>query len=165
VTADRESNPCETQAQRLENVYEQLATLLRQPAVAHRLSTTPGDNEWSAMQVIGHMAEMLPYWLSHCHALIAATTETPHFGRALDAPERLAGVERGTTGDPDEILRGLKDEVQAVANDIRHMSPAACEKTGIHLRRGEMTVAEIIELFIVAHAEDHLAQVQAALRT
>ena len=108
---------------------------------------------------------MIPYWLSHCRALIAAAGEPPRFGRTLDAPERLAGVERGATGTPDEYLRLLNDEVQAAATAIRHMPAAERGRKGIHLRRGEMTVADVVEVFIVAHAEEHLAQVQAALQT
>ena len=95
MTAGIEENPGEAQARRLERMNEQLATLMRQPDVARRLRAAPGENEWSAMQTVGHMAEMIPYWLSHCRALIAATGEPPRFGRTLDAPERLAGVERG----------------------------------------------------------------------
>ena len=116
------------------------------------------------MQTLGHLAEMIPYWLSHCQTLIAATAEPPHFGRSLDAPERLTGVERGAMGNPDELLRLLNDEIQAAANTIRQMSTAERGKKGIHHSRGEMTVADVIELLIVAHAEDHLAQVRAALR-
>ena len=164
MTTATEENSSEAQARRLENVYDQVTTVLRQPEVAQRLHAALGENEWSALQVLGHMVEMIPYWLSHCRELIAATAEPPHFGRTFDALERLAGVERGATGNPDELLRLLNDEVQAAAHAIRHMSPAERGKKGIHLNRGEMTVADIIEVFIVAHAEDHLAQVRAALQ-
>jgi len=95
VTAGTQENPGAAQAKRLESVYEQLAALLRQPEVAQRLRAVPGADEWSAMQTVGHMAEMIPYWLSHCRTLIAATGKPPRFGRTLDSPERLAGVERG----------------------------------------------------------------------
>jgi uncharacterized damage-inducible protein DinB len=158
-------NPGQAQAQRLESVYEQIAVLLRQPDVAGRLRAPGGENEWSAMQVLGHLVEMIPYWLSHCRAIIAATAEPHVFGRALDAPERLAGVEQGATGNLDELLGFLKQEVQAAGRAIREMSPVERSKKGVHARRGEMSVADIIELFIVAHAEDHLAQMQAALRS
>ena len=164
MTTGSEENPGEAQARRLESAYEQLAALLRRPDVARRLRAAPGENEWSAMQTLGHTVEMIPYWLSHCRALIAAA-EPPRFGRTLDAPERLAGVERGATGTPDEYLRLLNDEVQAAAKVIRHMPAAERGRKGIHLRRGEMTVADVVEVFIVAHAEEHLVQVQAALRT
>ncbi len=164
MTTATDENSGEAQAQRLENVYDQVEILLRQPEVAQRLHAALGENEWAAMQVLGHTVEMIPYWLSHCRELIAAPAEPPHFGRTFDALERLAGVERGATGYPDELLRLLNDEVQATAHAIRHMSLAERGKKGIHLNRGEMTVADVIEVFIVAHAEDHLAQVQAALQ-
>lgn len=150
------------QASRLEAVAEQLTQLLHQPTVATRLRSAPDANTWSALQVIGHMTEMIPYWLSHCQTLIVAN-EPPHFGRTADAPERLAGVERGSMANPDELLAALQGEVQAAGHTIRAMSPAQRSKRGINTRQGEMTVADLIERFIVAHAEEHLAQVQAGL--
>src|SRR5574337_1608556 len=154
----------ESQARRLESVSDQLTALMHRPDVTQRLRNAAGENEWSAMQIIGHMVEAIPFWLSHCCAMIAATTEPPHFGRSLDAPERLAGVERGAAGEPDELLRLLEGEVQTAARAIRQMSAVERGKKGVQARRGEMTVADVVELFIVAHAEDHLAQVRAALQ-
>lgn len=120
MTAYIETNWGEAQVQRLEQVYEQLATLLNQPNVVQCLRTTPGENEWSALEVMGHIIEMIPYWLDHCHRLIAAAP--PRFGRTLDSQERLAGVERATTRDPDELLLLLDREVQVAATVIRHLS-------------------------------------------
>lgn len=162
MTANINEHPGEEQVRRLENVYQQIAALLRQPDVASRLRNG-GENEWSAMQIIGHMVEMIPYWLSHCRVLSTAA-EPPLFGRTPDAPERLAAVEYGATGDPDELLDHLNKEVQAAAHAIRAMSPAERSKKGVHVRRGEVTVADVVELFIVAHAEEHLAQIQEALQ-
>src|SRR5688572_27161851 len=48
-------SPGESQARRLERVYEQITTLVRQPDIAQRLSTAGGEDEWSVMQVIGHL--------------------------------------------------------------------------------------------------------------
>jgi hypothetical protein len=163
VIASIETNWGEVQAQRLEHVYEQLVALLNKPDVAQRLRITPGEDEWSALEVMGHIIEMIPYWLGHCHHLIAAT-EPPRFGRTLDSPERVAAVEQATTRDPEELLGLLNREVQGAVAVIRHLSPGERGKTGFHLRQGEMTVAEVIERFIVAHAEDHLAQIRAALQ-
>ena len=145
MTTDTHEIPSETQARRLEHVYEQVATLMRQPDVAQRLRAAHSENEWSAMQILAHMVEMIPYWLNHCQVMIVATLELPTLGRTLDSPERLAGVERATIGTPDELLSLLNDEVQAAAIAIRQMSPAARSKKGINPGRGEMTVAEVIE--------------------
>jgi hypothetical protein len=141
-----------------------LAALLRQPDVAQRIGRAPDEQAWSALQVIGHMVEMIPYWLHHCQRLIAAGGEPPSFGRTLDAPERLAGVERAATHTPDELLRLLHDETRAAADVIRRFSETELKRKGMHVRLGEMTVAEVVTRFIVAHAEEHLAQVRAALQ-
>ena len=165
MAADISTTSSEAQARRLERVYEQVSTLLHQPDVVQRLRTAPGEHAWSALQVIGHMVEMITYWLHHCHLLIAATLEPPQFGRTLDAPERLAGVEGATTRDADELLGQLKEAVEAAAKDIRHMSEVERGKTGVHLRQGKMTVADVVEQLIIGHAEAHLVQVQDALKT
>ena len=116
------------------------------------------------MQTLGHMAEMIPYWLNHCRTLIAATGAPPTFGRTAGSPERLAGVAHGASAGSDALLRQLHEEVRAAASVIRQLSAAERGKRGISGERGEMTVDQVIESFIVDHAEEHLAQVQGALR-
>ncbi len=154
----------EAQAKRLERVYEEVAKLLQEPGVAARLRTPPDRNEWSAMQTLGHMTEMIPYWLSHCRTLIAATGSPPAFGRIPGSPERLAGVAHGASADPHALLSQLHEAARAAASEIRQLSTTERGKRGISSERGEMTVAQVIESFVVDHAEEHLAQVQSALR-
>lgn len=150
----------EAQARRLENVSAQLSTLLRErDAERRRLAKSEAD--WSAMQVLGHMVEMIPFWLAQSHALIDAS-EPPTFGRSIDSPERLAGPEHGASGDLESLLGQLDASVKAAAHEIRTRTPVERGKKGIHIRRGEMTVGDILETFIVAHAEEHLAQIEAS---
>lgn len=163
MTTHTDEQPGEAHARRLESAGERLQTLLSQTDIAQRGYTTPGSEAWSAMQTLGHTVEMIPYWLHHCQTIIAAA-EPPQFGRTLENPERLAGVERGATDDPAKLLRQLNDSVQKAASAIRAMSAEERAKKGLHLRRGEMTVAEVIEVFIVSHAEEHLEQVRVALQ-
>jgi uncharacterized damage-inducible protein DinB len=165
TTHAKTSNSGETQAQRLERVYEQVEQLLREPGFAARLRMPPSGNGWSAMQTLGHMTEMIPYWLSHCRTLINATGTPPTFGRTAGSPERLAGVAHGASADPHALLRQLHEEVQAAASAIRQLSAAERSRRGISTERGEMTVAQVIDSFIVDHAEEHLAQVQRTLRS
>jgi hypothetical protein len=164
MTTPPPESPSESQARRLERVYDEVARLLHEPGVTARLRAAPGENEWSAMQALGHMTEMIPYWLSHSHTLIAATGTPPSFGRTPGSPERLAGVAHGATAEPEALLGQLRAEVRAAADAIRKMSAADRAKRGINRERGEVTVAQVVESFIVGHAEEHLAQVQTALR-
>jgi hypothetical protein len=115
------------------------------------------------LETLGHTVEMIPYWLSHCRTLIAATGDPPPFGRTLDAPERLAGVALGAASGLAELMHRLNAEVQAAATAIRAMSSADRARSGLHPRHGEMTVAAVVETFIVSHAEEHLAQIRANL--
>jgi hypothetical protein len=73
-------------------------------------------------------------------------------------------VARGAGAQPDEMLAQLQDEVRRAADTIRRLSAAERSKRGINPERGEVSVAYVIESFIVDHAEEHLAQVKGALR-
>ena len=153
----------EAQAQRLEAMLAQIEALVGHPEVSARLRAAPGDAEWNVLQVLGHLIEMIPYWLHHCRALIQAEGEPPAFGRTLDSPERLEGVEHGDRGNLDDLTRELREEVHAAATMIKGLTAAEREKAGIHNRRGRMTVNEVVEAFVVAHAEEHVRQIKAAL--
>lgn len=154
----------ENQARRLEQAFEQLAEMLQGPEAAGRVRKAPGKGEWSAMQILAHMVEMIPYWLSHCQMVIAAEGERPQIGRPLDAPERLEGVERASTEDLEGLLGQLETEVRAAAAAIRQIPAAEREKEAVYVNGGVLSVAEILETFIVAHAENHLEQLEEAIR-
>lgn len=147
------------QARRLENVAQGVAQLLSAPMTTSAVKAADVQDEWSVMELLGHLVEMIPFWLHSCQTILAADSP-PTFGRSLDAPERLAGVERGVTLALPTALAQLAAEIQQAAVTIRGMSDEQRRKKGSHVVRGELTVAEIIETLIVAHAEAHLAQLQ-----
>jgi len=157
-----EPNSAEGQAARLESVNAQVAALLRRPEVAQRLRAA-GPDEWSAVQIVGHLTELIPYWMHDARLMAAATGEPPKFGRTLDAPERLEGVQRGANSDPHELLRLLDREIRAAVAGIRGMSAAERAKKGIHSRQGEIAVADAINVLIVDHAEAHVQQLKQVL--
>ena len=152
----------EGQAQRLERASDQMAGLLRRPEVAERVRSA-GPDEWSAVQVIGHVIELLPYWMGQMQVLVSAEGAPPAFGRSLDAPERLEGVAHGAASDPEALLQQMADAVSAAAAGMRAMTTEQRAKKGVHNRRGEATVAEFIEALVVAHVEEHVAQIKQAL--
>jgi uncharacterized damage-inducible protein DinB len=164
MTVEQKGTRADSQARRLEAVGEEMTNLFRRPEVDWILRHASGVNDWSAMQILGHMVEIIPYWMNHVMAMISAAGGSYRIGRAAEAPERLAGIERGAAGDPDEILHHLNEEIRAAADTIRRMTLEERGKTGVYIKGGRITVSEAIERFIVAHAEEHLAQVQSALR-
>jgi hypothetical protein len=150
-------------ARRLKHTLLDLEALLARPDVQLRLRQSPGADEWSALETLGHCVEMVPFWVRQCQGLIAAAGDPPPFGRTLDSPERLEGVERGKQADPEPLLADFRREVEAASSWLIALSPEDRQKAGVHPRRGRMTVDDVIRIFIVEHAEDHVGQVRAAL--
>jgi uncharacterized damage-inducible protein DinB len=154
----------ESQARRLEEIGQQLVLLLQQPDVAPRIHSSHYENDWSVMQTLGHLVEMLPYWTNRCCVMISAVEEPLQFGRELDAPERLEGINHGTEMKLGEMIFILNQEIQGASQAIRSMSEKDRKKMGIHIRYGEISVTEAIERLIVTHSEEHLNQVRSALQ-
>ncbi len=165
MATDSKTYSGESQARRLQAAVEQIAALVRQPENAQRLSAIPGQNEWTVLQTLGHCAELIPYWLSQCRIVIqAGAGDPPRFGRTLDDPGRMAGVERGAVGKPDELLAQVQAEARKGAAAIRALTTEERARKGITRRGEEMSVGDMVERFIVAHTEDHLKQMREALR-
>lgn len=154
------SDTAKAQAERLEKVAGEVTRVLRERDEERRKHSTLGDAEWSGMQILGHLVEMVPFWLAQAESLIFAP-EPPLFGRTLESPERLAGPEQGASGDLEQLLSQWNANVGKASLRIRNMTAQERDKKGIHIRRGEMTAGDIIESFIVGHAEEHLEQIKA----
>jgi hypothetical protein len=155
-------NSAEGQAVRLERANQQLAALLGRPDVAARLGAASAD-EWSTVQVLGHMIELVNYWTGAIQAIAVSTGEPPRFGRTIDAPERLAAVAHGAASESDALLQELEGAITSAAGRIRAMTPAQRARTGLHNRLGEITVANALNELVVDHVEAHVTQIQQTL--
>ena len=111
-------------ANRFETAGAALLAVLRRPETVERLRSAPGETEWSALETLGHVVEMIPYWLNHCRTLIAASGEPPAFGRTLESPERLAAVEEVEKLGPERLIELLEAEVEDASRAMRGMSAA-----------------------------------------
>ncbi len=159
------ANSGEEQARRLEAATAQIGALVRQPGNARRLSEAPGADEWTVLQTLGHCAEMIPYWLDQCRILIEARAEPPRLGRTLDDPGRLAGPAHGVGANAEALLAEVEAETRKGAARIRALTSAERARTGMHPRQGLMRVEDIVERFVVSHAEEHERQIREILKT
>ncbi len=149
----------ESQARRLENAGDEMSRILRERDAERRKVSAAGDAEWSGMQIAGHVVEMVPYWLAHVETIVAAP-EPPTFGRCPDSPERLAGPEHGAASDAEALAGQLHEVTKRGAARIRQLTPQDRAKKAVHIRRGEMTAGDVVEMMVVAHAEEHLEQLK-----
>jgi len=111
---------------------------------------------WDRGQVLAHVAEMLPYWARQ--AELVAAGHQREFGRVASDPDRVGAIERDRREDPRRLLGRIDEGVAVVLALLDRLDDQAMARTGHHQTLGEMTVAEIIDRFAVAHLEEHADQ-------
>jgi hypothetical protein len=118
-----------------------------------------GEERWEAGQVWAHLAEFPGYWLSQVRRVVALPTNEPvPFGRVKTDAGRLAAIERDRHTDPHALLERVKSSLAEVTDEARRLPPEAWRRRGAHPTRGEMTVQQIVQRFVVEHLEEHADQ-------
>lgn len=126
----------------------------------------PGaDERWEAGQVWAHLAEFPAYWLAQAQRVVALPTNEPvPFGRVKTDAGRIEAIERDRHTDPAALLERVRASLAEVNEAARSLAPEAWTRRGAHPMRGEMTVQQIIEKFIVEHLEEHADQLDSLAR-
>jgi DinB superfamily len=114
---------------------------------------------WDRRQVLAHVAEMLPYWAEQVE-LVAAGDQVP-FGRLKSDPQRIAAIERDRREDPARLLDRVDEGLAAVLALLDRLDDDALARSGRHQVLGDMTVAAIVDRFLVDHLEEHADQLEA----
>jgi hypothetical protein len=142
-------------AERLEATVDELAarlTALPEPSFIQRA----GVDDWTAAEVVGHMAELLPYWARVAGAVAAEPGR--QIGRALDDPDRVGAVTAASAIPRGESLARLRHATHEASQVIRAFDIGQWETAGIHPTSGPMTVGEIVNALMVEHAIAHAHQ-------
>ncbi|HET7521247.1 MAG TPA: threonine/serine dehydratase [Candidatus Limnocylindria bacterium] len=146
---------------RLERARRRLADHAARPVPGGLTDPDPGATErWEAGQVWAHLAEFPAYWLAQLkHVLAEAPAGEPvPFGRTKADAGRIAAIERERRTDPSELLRRVNADLDAVTSTLSALPHDAWQRRGLHPTRGEMTIHDIVEHFIVGHLEEHADQ-------
>lgn len=152
---------------RLAMVERRLSEHAEQPVPSGLTDPDPGGSErWEAAQVWAHLAEFPAYWLGQLRAVVAARDSggagrgagPAPFGRTKSDPARIAAIERERHTEPAQLLARVRADLAEVRAATEAMAPAAWEVRGMHATLGEMSVARIVEHFIVEHLEEHADQ-------
>jgi hypothetical protein len=117
---------------------------------------------WGRRQVLAHVAEMLPYWAEQAERVAAG--DRVAFGRVSSNPERIGAIERDRHQDPARLLDRVGEGVGVVLALLERLDEEALARSGRHQTLGEMTVAAIVDRFLVAHLEEHAEQLEAGGR-
>ena len=132
--------------------------------LAEDFGTGP-EASWGPREVLAHVEEMLPFWLGELERVVddRAPAGPVPFGRVADDTARLGIIDR----DRSLPLRVLFERIDAGLRDwadrLATLSDDDRGRIGLHPRLGEMPSTGILERFVVGHAEDHVAQLEAIL--
>ena len=157
-----QSAPGEARARRLAEVVEPFRTRFAQLDRAS-LYRRPAPDEWSPMMVAAHVAEILVYWSEQAREVAARARDGEPFGRTHEDPDRIAAVENHAEDAPETTLARLDEGLATATATLRGLPDAAWRRTARHSRRGEMTIAEFVDLFLVDHVVEHTEQLEASL--
>jgi hypothetical protein len=118
------------------------------------------ESSWGPKEVLAHVAEMLPFWLGEVEAIVASPPAegAPPFGRVSTDPERIRRIGDDRRLAADELFDRIGGAAREVGARMASLTPAAQDRSGVHVRLGEMSVPAIFERFTVSHLEEHVRQ-------
>jgi uncharacterized damage-inducible protein DinB len=123
----------------------------------------PSQGEWPVMSTLAHLAELLPYW-AHQAEGIAAQPGKP-FGRTHADADRLGAIEQHGHDSLDMAVKRIRAGLQECVTVLSALPAEAWASAGQHPSRGMMTIEQVVDAFLVHHAEEHTAQTHATLET
>lgn len=121
------------------------------------------ESAWGPTEVLAHVAEMLAYWLGEIERVLDGSPEPVPFGRTAEDRLRILTIERDRTLPPRELLDRIDTSTARYASRFAALSAAELARRGLHPTLGQKTVVEMLERFVVGHAEGHLVQLDDTL--
>ncbi len=118
---------------------------------------------WGPPELLAHLEEMLPYWLGEVERILDGGQDPAPFGRVPTDPVRLGIIERDRAVPLRELFSRTEADIERFARRIATLTGDDLARVGRHPRRGEMTVAEVLEAFVVSHLEEHVVQLREIL--
>lgn len=110
---------------------------------------------WDRYNVLGHLAEMLPYWIGQ---LTVAMDEGGPIGRQPDSEGRRAGIDGGRSAGE----AALRDQVDAGLGGLvvflDRLGPGDLDRAITMRNRGEQPMRWALENLLVGHVEQHCSQ-------
>jgi len=148
--------------ERLDVVRARLARLVDTPAPRALTQPDPRTGErWEWGQVWAHVAEFPAYWTNQIRLALAAGGDEPvPFGRVSSDPGRLAAIERDRHMPPTELWARTAQDLDEVRGLILGLDEGGWRLRGLHSTLGAMSMAKILDEFVVGHLESHAGQLE-----
>jgi hypothetical protein len=124
------------------------------------------EASWGPPELLAHVEEYLPYWLGEIERVLAAgSSEAVPFGRVATDAIRIGVIGRDRTLPLRELFARIESDAPRVARRLRELSADEASRKGLHPTRGELTVRDMLDPFLVGHTEGHVSQLREILAT
>ena len=124
-----------------------------------KLYKAPVENEWSIMQNLAHIVEIMPYWANEIEKLVAHPRQ--NFGRTQQHEGRLKAIDEHGRDSLEQIKALLPGSYARLQEVLGALKDSDLELTGVHPRFGEKSLDWFIEDFVTGHLIAHLEQIKA----
>jgi len=126
----------------------------------HAGPTDPSTGEsWHRGNVLGHTAEMLPFWTEQFQRAAAGSGKV---GRdQAGTAKRRQGVDHGEAATEAELKLSVDKGIAGALKLLGTLTPADLERIVVYTRRDEVRdvrLGELVQTLIVVHVEEHLEQ-------
>ena len=145
----------ETSVQQLVDTVEALPSQV--------LYAEPEPSEWPVMSILAHVVELMPYWARQALEVSRRSADGQPFGRTHDDPDRIGAVQQHGGDSLDSMLPRVQTACSEAVSALQQIAPNAWARTARHANRGDMSVEQIVDQFLVSHVEEHLSQARAAI--
>jgi hypothetical protein len=148
----------------VQHSYNELNQLIDGPLARldpAKLYKSPAETEWSIMQNLAHIVEIMPYWANEIEKLVAHPGQ--NFGRTQQHEGRLKAISEHGGDSLEQIKAALPGSYARLQEVLGNLKDSDLELTGVHPRFGEKSLDWFIEDFVTGHLIAHLEQIKAAM--
>ncbi len=126
-----------------------------------RLYLPPAENEWSVMQSLAHIVEIMPYWANEIKKLVEKPGQK--FGRVMTDEARLRAIDEHGRDELPQVEAALPGSYARLKEVLASLTDADLTKTGIHSKYGEKSLEWFIREFVTDHLKNHITQLHETL--
>jgi uncharacterized damage-inducible protein DinB len=144
--------------------YAELVRIVNGPITAldpAKLYVASGENEWSIMQNLAHIVEIMPYWAGEIAKLVANPGQ--NFGRTAQHEGRLRAISEHERDNLEQVKVALPASYARLEDVLGSLRDSDLVLTGNHSKFGEKTLDWFIEEFVIGHLRSHCEQIKTCL--
>ncbi|HZR44837.1 MAG TPA: DinB family protein [Ktedonobacteraceae bacterium] len=159
-------NPAVAQIrQHVRSSVDELNQLIEGPLAsldATKLYQAPTPGEWTIMENLAHIIEVMPYWGDEIAKLVASPGQS--FGRTHEHEGRLRAIRQHRSDSLDQIRADLPGSYAHLDQVLQSLRDCDLELTGHHSKFGDRDLAWFIKEFVTDHLANHVEQIKACLQ-